>query len=405
MSDQESMFVTILNAKGIYKFNEKQIIRKNAKKYFLYIPFNFLLRDLKTEIPLSQRTKVEERVEYFNLYIEEEYKKTKEIPDLNVLSIGFFKNSFYILDGQHRFSAISSFYEKNKKAMKDYYVMTTFYLIDTKKEFKQIMSQINNNFVSEEYLFQITEDDGDEELIEDKKEAIKNYMEKNYKIYLSEKLNCRPPFINLSILCEYLFNLYPKMSSYKMMLKIEQINKELEEEYKKTDIEFYHRIQGFIENKKDMKLLFLGKILNEEARIKLETMKQGRIRFTKALRKKLWSLYFKDETHYGQCFNCGCEKLKMSEYHISHKQSIKNGGTNEVANLIILCSTCNTSIGGTNLYDHPQVSQKDIEERIERVLKIRNQMDKDEDEEEEKMEKKKPVKKTIKKEESNVLIL
>lgn len=369
----EDLFNTILNSKGIYKFNEKQIIRKSSKKYFLFIPLSFLIKELKVEIPLSQRSKVEERVDYFESYLEEEYKKTKEIPDLNVLSLGFYKSSFYIIDGQHRYTALKNFFEKNKKVMKDYYVMTVTYLIDNKKGFKQIMHQINNNFISEEYLFTITEDDDEEELMEDKRNAVIQYMEKNYKIYLSEKLNCRPPFINISIFMEYLFNLYPKCSTYKLLMNIEKINKELEEEYKREDLEFYNRIQQLVGEKKEIKPFFLGKVLYEEAKIKSETLKIGRIKFGKAVRKKLWSYYFKSELYEGECMNCGQHGLKMSEYDISHIQSIKNGGSNEIHNLIILCSTCNKSIGGSNIYEHPQVCKKDIEDRIERILKKRNE--------------------------------
>ena len=51
---------------------------------------------------------------------------------------------------------------------------------------------------------------------------------------------------------EYLFNLYPKCSTYKLLMNIEKINKELEEEYKREDLEFYNRIQQFVGERKEI---------------------------------------------------------------------------------------------------------------------------------------------------------
>ncbi len=425
MSDQESLFITILNAKGIYKFNEKQIIRKNAKKYFLYIPFTFLTNELKVEIPLSQREKIEERVEYFNNFIDEEYKKTKEVPDLNILSITFFQNKFFIIDGQHRYHALKTFYEKNKRAMKDYYLLCTFYLTESKKEFRQIMAQINNNFISEEYLF-ITEDD--EETVEEKRTAVGDYMKKHYSIYLSNKINCKPPLINIGTFLTYIFDLYPNISSFRMIRKIEEINKQLEEEYKKSDPEFYNRIQEFIVDKENIKLLFMGKICYEESKIKAVSTKSGRTKFPAFIRRMLWEKFYISELYPGECMVCNKKKLKMSTYEISHIVSLKNGGSNDISNLTVLCSQCNKSLNSNNLYENPHISKEKIEEKMERILKMRDQLEEErkkmeeefekkmkeneigknilvDEEKEEKVEKKKPVKKVVKKEESNVLVL
>lgn len=373
MSTEEQQFMNMLTSKGSYKFKEIQIIRRNKKKYFLYIPFSFLVKDLNCTIPLSQRSRVKERLDYFEEFIEEEYKKNKEIPDLNILSIGFYESKFYLMDGQHRFTALKAYYEKNKKPMKDYYIMTTCYIISNKTEFKGILSQINNNFVSEAYLFQINEEDVDDESIDVKKKNIMDYMEKNFHIYLSDKLDCKSPYINKIVFLEYIFDIYPNSSTYKMITGIDKANKELEEEYKNNDPEFYNHISEFVEERKDIKPLFFGKILEKENKIKIESLKPGRRKFSDALKRKLWFKYYKNDLVFGECMHCGYNKLTFNSFDISHIQSIKNKGSNELSNLTILCDKCNKSFGGTNLYEHPDFSIKDMEERKERLLKKKNE--------------------------------
>ncbi len=118
----------------------------------------------------------------------------------------------------------------------------------------------------------------------------------------------------------------------------------------------------------------------------------------------------------------------MSTYEISHIVSLKNGGSNDISNLTVLCSQCNKSLNSNNLYENPHISKEKIEEKMERILKMRDQLEEErkkmeeefekkmkeneigknilvDEEKEEKVEKKKPVKKVVKKQEGNVLVL
>ena len=42
----------------------------------------------------------------------------------------------------------------------------------------------------------------------------------------------------------------------------------------------------------------------------------------------------------------------MSQYHVSHIQSLKENGTYNQDNLTIMCNQCNTSLGSKNLNDY-----------------------------------------------------
>lgn len=350
MEEQKEYF-NILLSKILYDTKSK-IICMNPKKYNIYIPFSFLQNNIKPIIPISQRSKDSSRVDSFVEFLEDEYKKTKVISDLNNLHICLLNNRFYLIDGQHRYTALTLFFEKNKKLKKeDYYLMPSIYFVEDKKEMKMITSRINNIFVSEEYLV-LDEDDNDDYDIDTIKTHIELKIKELYGVYISESTQCRIPRFHLSHFKDFIFDKYPKWNAIKILDEIEKLNNQYGQEYQQHNVPYYNTVQE-LAIKKKVAPFYLSKIINEHHNNINPKNSHKRIKVSAAMRSSLWNKYYGDETNKGECILCKCE-LKMSQYHVSHIQSLKENGTYNQDNLTIMCSKCNTSIGSKNLNDYLQ---------------------------------------------------
>lgn len=358
---------------------KSKIICLNSKKYNIYVPFSFLEKNINPKIPISQRSKDSSRVDSFLEFLENEYKKTKEIPDLNNIHICLFNNQFYLIDGQHRYTALSVFFEKNKKLKDHYYLMPSIYFVENKKEIKVITNRINNIFISEEYLV-LDEEDNDDYDIDSVKTHIEMKITEKYSTYISDSTQCKLPRFHLSHFKDYVFHQYPKWNAIKILDEIEKLNNDYEKEYLQHNIEYYQKVNE-LATKKNVKPFYLSKVINEYQHIINPKNSHKRIKVSAAMRSSLWNKYFEDETNKGNCVLCQCE-LKMSQYHVSHILSLKENGTYHQDNLTIMCSKCNTSLGAQNLNDYLQEygitpSQKYIditgyEKKIEEKDEIKN---------------------------------
>jgi predicted nucleic acid-binding Zn finger protein len=72
-----------------------------------------------------------------------------------------------------------------------------------------------------------------------------------------------------------------------------------------------------------------------------------RKKFTKAERNVIWGKYFKTED--GYCVLCKINLKRDGKWDCSHIISLKNGGTNDISNLTVECSSCNRSHQDINL--------------------------------------------------------
>jgi len=77
-----------------------------------------------------------------------------------------------------------------------------------------------------------------------------------------------------------------------------------------------------------------------------ETNKYKKKSIPKSIKNKVWTKYFKNIE--GKCICCD-NIITVFNCEISHIISEKDGGINDVDNLIPLCTQCNRSMGTTNM--------------------------------------------------------
>jgi len=306
--------------------------------------FSNFINQNKPQIPLFQREFIEERIEYFykkilDYIIKNEAYSNKllehassyklldnpitTIPFLNLIHCVNYENKCFIVDGQHRYYAYKKYYDNYKN---DFNVVFAIKYCGTIQSVKEYFINLNNNF----QLHDIILDENDIE----KSASIKLYIKSKYGKHCSNSESPRYPNINLDQITKYFLDINKNLSSKSIIAKIDELNKDIEEELKINNIELYllaHRKQKF----------YLGYIF-----IKTEN-EYKRKSFPKSLRHSLWRSIFQDNMN-GFCSVCLCG-VNIENFHAGHIISVKNGGSDNISNLRVVCSLCNLSMGTRNL--------------------------------------------------------
>lgn len=68
----------------------------------------------------------------------------------------------------------------------------------------------------------------------------------------------------------------------------------------------------------------------------------------KAVKTTLWNIHFTENNAKGECKVCNKE-IKMTDFDAGHIVAVANGGSNNLDNLMPVCSLCNKSMGVQNL--------------------------------------------------------
>lgn len=70
----------------------------------------------------------------------------------------------------------------------------------------------------------------------------------------------------------------------------------------------------------------------------------NRVKFSQAHRYLVWNKDIGKRFAEGPCACCGVD-VNFQDYEIGHVKSLAKGGSNDVTNLVVLCRTCNHSMG------------------------------------------------------------
>jgi len=301
-----------------YKENQMDLETIDHCYFYKELFSKFLLR--KPEIPLCQRSYIEERIEQFYNQLTSK-SKDDELPYIGIIHCALYKqdnkNKMFIVDGQHRFYAYKKLYEYTKK---DFYIQFVVKLCSVKEDVSKFFKALNDNY----NLHEIILDDFD------KAEIIKNHIKSNYSKHISNSENPHYPNINLDQVTKYTLDRFDKCTN--IIDNFEKLNKDIYETIKNND-KFNKTKQG----------LYIGYLF-----IKTEN-ESKRKKIPSTVRHKLWTLHF-DETTSGKCTVCS-NKIDNANFHAGHILSVKNGGTDNIKNLSPVCACCNLSMGTQNLDD------------------------------------------------------
>lgn len=125
------------------------------------------------------------------------------------------------------------------------------------------------------------------------------------------------------------------------------IDKNKEKMKKEILIELKEELKREREIMKQELLLELKQIHNLSD---IKTPKPTRKTIPKSVKDKLWDDTFGHHSGIGKCYVCEKE-INSKRFDCGHIKAVVDGGTNALNNLKPICSTCNSSMGSTNLED------------------------------------------------------
>jgi hypothetical protein len=275
-----------------------------------------------------------------------------------------FKNSLYLLNGQHRLRILKDI--QNQYDNIDLEVK--IYNVASEDEMNEIFMLVNGSKPS-----QICKSISKQIIVN----GIKKYFVKNYPKYVTTAKKPQKPHINLDFLCDNLVQ-YQVLEKLKIE-SVEDFTKMLEEVntfYKYTDAETWkkwHIDDNIIlkcKTKNIMRPLFLGLYNQSEYFLRMiEMYKQSEPandyyksiphyllnaksrKISQSKRRIVWEKRNGHESLIGKCFVCE-RQLDYDLYVVGHIKSFFFGGDTSIDNLESICTPCNLSMSTENLLDY-----------------------------------------------------
>tara|TARA_Y100000389_G_scaffold11140_1_gene10338 strand:- start:8430 stop:9554 length:1125 start_codon:yes stop_codon:yes gene_type:complete len=322
----------------------------------------------KIIIPNIQRIKDDQKVKKIIEYQDKFFKKHKRFNFLGLINIHNCSEDKkeYLLDGQHRFSAINILY--NEMLYKDFFVNIEVIHVNTLDEIKENYLLINKNTELPEFP-----DDIDKNIPE---KAAKFFINKYKDVWTTKRKTMRPKLnknhfqIALGYLTEKLqkstIEKYSTVYSEDLVRLLEDKNKKMSLWPVESYVQRIRKIKKWPEYKAICKKnkFFLGMyaytseeycygwvkdILKEETGVEVKKAKKTRKKkpIPKTLRDSVWMKYVKDQNN-PKCYCCE-ESITLKTWQCGHVISEANGGTLDIDNLRPICQTCNTSMGTQNM--------------------------------------------------------
>jgi len=306
---------------------------------FVHERFQDLLKRYPTT-PGFQRTLNDERLANFTEKIHGHMKLlhendtsvalSKPVPYLGILSIAVLDNKYFIVDGQHRFQALSDYYDTTKTDFNISYILRHFqYSPDIKRYFKEI----NDVLIVDPSIFSPA------------RETVLKHLRSTYPLHESKSSKPQFPNVNFDQLFKYIserFGYEEEDDTAKIIRTIEDLNADISQALMFDNAVKYNK--SFKTDKKGKMTMFtLAHVVHSTA------SQRKRDNMPAVLRRRVWTDQFGDNDS-GYC-NCCAIKVTTSDFHAGHIIAVAKGGSDDISNLKVVCPECNFSMGTRNLID------------------------------------------------------
>ena len=275
------------------------------------------------------------------------------VPFLNPLNVGKFNGTLFILDGQHRLTALQTIGI-------NFDVCYTLKECETLDEMKEYFREINTHLPQEEIMRA--------ENTMDALTEVKKYVNQKYNRHVSNSLKPLFPNVNVDHLSTYLIELLQREQSEgsqgeladvdcsDVIERLEEENERMGKVLKESDPELYEKAsqppkQGlFLANAVKLSRADKKSAAVEDAIATEPPKKKKRSTgLSKKLREALWKRDFGKNTE-GECYACSAP-INSFNFEAAHKLAVVNGGDDSKANLVCTCMTCNRESGTMNIDD------------------------------------------------------
>jgi hypothetical protein len=327
-----------------------------------------LLKDDKIKIPDFQRPIDSDKVLSITSKIMENIEGDWLIRQ-GAITLGIINKTsvIYILDGQHRLTAIKQIIDEQIEDIPNNNIQIMLINFNDLFEMKEHFKDINTNSQIEPIYTYF-----DNEIIKGTIMNIKLWLLDNYSKSFRKMKNKSEKTHNHHI-DEFITILTPKIikqilendsktyDDYKHIIgKIMFAN--LEVQAKLNELNENRTLKQYMSDKDYLKckeydfylaydnIHFINLIIDENNEIIIDIVNKGNTNIPHKVRKQVW-IKRNGNNMVGKCFCCN-ESLEFDEFHAGHIIPIFKGGLNTISNLEPICSTCNQNMGIQNLNDY-----------------------------------------------------
>ena len=335
------------------EFNDTPIIKNiNNLCDYWFLNVNDLLH-LKWKAPYFQRPVDDERVKDI---IEHYQKKLNEniFEFISPLIVAKYNNMLYIIDGQHRFKAIEYLFGQDEKFNEDKKVPLVVIPARSMEHIEDLFQTLNKLLpLSDVYKLQ---DKNKKKIIVE----TSDYFFKKYTNFFTTK-KARRPFINKNGFENYLLNsniisdIDIIDSSTDFTFILEKVNNF----YSLQPMSFFPqkghvKFDTIINKVKKKGGLYLGLFPKFEwiEHIRQKIWENDNNILGRGIRDQVWNEYIGVDKGTEKCFCCNIHTISQQNFETGHIISKKNGGCNNLINLLPICSKCNKSMGTNAMFQY-----------------------------------------------------
>lgn len=334
--------------------NLNQILKRSNRESIFTTTYTKLTEKYNIEIPQFQRIVNKNRVDKIYESIKKIMKNGEEPFLPSCIVICKTKDSYYVVDGNHRYEVIKRLYEIDNFNL-------TFFVnwidLENINDVEKIFKMVNNSIPLEELP---------EGIKINQINPIKFHFMKKYSYFFSDKKNPYRPSISENLFGEVIGKIIKNnsnLTSLEIINKIEEFNLILSTKnsiffQKKSENiasidnaiikahnkgEFY---LGLFHTKWPEKLFeFFGSCDNEiKHEVKIVNVRK---KIPKPMRINVWNNYVGIDKRTGKCPFC-TNIMFIEEFEVGHDIPLSKGGSYSIDNLFPLCSGCNKSMGTKN---------------------------------------------------------
>ena len=376
-------------------------------------------------IPKFQRDKVQEHIDEIVKALKTTKEKYGQFEMISVITIGYFKKKFYMIDGQHRYSAIKSLYglyPEREDGLRPHIVLSdeedwklgiTIVRCGEFKEMQSAFLTLNKAMpIAEDLRFADNEDEMDHQ--NDIRDYVKRHMNSFFSKTKDVKRAKRPNFgsedelvlrfvekhkprgvvVNLDFFLEenrrwgeYLKSVarvcwYAFRAVELVQQKVEgrttrrKDSREVKALTAETNTNKYVKVKNTPQTTTEP--LYLGCYYFEDDPVPVEPSKEIR-----CIVKDLWFDFAENEIGYipdeeGNvlCIICCKRYVSPESFELGHIHSKSQEGKPHIDNLVPICHTCNRRMSATHMRDYCEMKHLDgwriITQYLEHVGKIPN---------------------------------
>ena len=322
-----------------------------------------LITNYNIELPNIQRIlnqdKVNEIVEYQKKYILEN-TKTNFLGIINIHYVNSL-NKYFLVDGQHRYNALCKLYNLGHNIE----IFVEYVTVENYEELKQNNNIINKNTTLPDFPISI-----------DKciPETVGMYFKQKYCDMWSKNTRANRPNIYFDYFLEALGILLEELTKSNINIKtplelqniVEDYNNKLNN-WNRDNFPEKNSITDIMYNKCKKNKFYLGlfKHISDHYRYKwvkniiqehtgeiIKTQTKKKKSIPKKIKIDSWNKYIGENIRKSKCICCNTTEIDITDFHAGHIISEKNDGKITIENIIPICSSCNSSMGSTNMDEY-----------------------------------------------------